>query len=86
MVLKFIWYDTDGPVTSPYSGLQLSCMAEVVTPDDTYYRFMRTLRMLVGTRLIHLGKADYVCAYRFYVCEVKEKRVASRTGFVPGQR
>jgi hypothetical protein len=65
-------------------SFQINCVAEIVRPGNPFYRYMRLMRRLFSSTLIDLrGSDDYVCAYKFWVCESKEKSLTEKAGFVP---
>ncbi|UCE10106.1 MAG: hypothetical protein JSW61_14220 [Candidatus Thorarchaeota archaeon] len=78
--LGFNWYDD---TTNQHYGLQLNCIAEVVTPENPFFRFMRLLRQLFSSRFLDLQSPDYVCGYKLWVSEVFEKNLESTRGFLP---
>jgi hypothetical protein len=78
--LGFNWYDDR---TSQHYGLQLNCIAEVVTPDDPFFRFMRLLRQLFSSSFLDLRSPDYICGYKLWVSEANEKNLEGSRGFLP---
>ncbi|NHJ14666.1 MAG: pyridoxamine 5'-phosphate oxidase family protein [Candidatus Thorarchaeota archaeon] len=76
--ITFQWRD---PSQAVHYSYQANCVAEIVFPGDPFYRFMRILRSLFSSRFIDLRRSEYLCAYKFYVCEVKDKSLVSRPGF-----
>ena len=63
---------------------QINCIAEVVPPGNPFFKYMRLMRRLFSKTLIDLrGTSDYVCAYKFWVCETKDKSLAEKADFVP---
>ncbi len=68
------------------NSFQINCVAEVVPPGDPFYRYMRLMRRLFSRTLIDIRhSSDYVCAYKFWVCESKDKSLDAKPGFVPDQ-
>lgn len=81
VTLNMFWTQEKEPQAQSY---QINCIAEVVPPGDPFFKYMRLMRRLFSKTLIDLrGKSDYVCAYKFWVCETKDKSLAEKTGFVP---
>ncbi|MHA2378878.1 MAG: hypothetical protein ACXADS_06360 [Candidatus Thorarchaeota archaeon] len=80
IVLNFQHHD---PRKDTYLGWQVNSIAQIVFPGDPFYRFMRAMRSLFVRRFIDLRASEYPCAYMFHVCEVKDKSLSSRLGFVP---
>jgi hypothetical protein len=77
--LNFFWTQATQPESQSY---QMNCIAEIVPPGDTFFRYMRILRRLFSSRLLDLrGTEDYVCAYKFWVCEAKEKSLTEKAGY-----
>jgi len=77
--LTFFWTQEAAPESQSY---QVNCIAEVVPPGDPFFRYMRIMRRLFSSRLLDLrGTEDYVCAYKFWVCEIKEKSLQERSGY-----
>ncbi|MFW9768427.1 MAG: pyridoxamine 5'-phosphate oxidase family protein [Candidatus Thorarchaeota archaeon] len=77
--LNFFWSQTEAPEAQSY---QVNCVAEIVPPGDPFFRYMRLMRRLFSSRLLDLrGTEDYLCAYKFWVCESKEKSLMERTGY-----
>ena len=74
------WYTTVQPHEIAY---QINCIAEVVSHDDIFYRFMRFLRQILTYRFVELRDPEYICAYKFWVSEVREKSLSVKPGFVP---
>ncbi len=76
--ITFQWRDA---VERTHYSYQANCVAEIVFPGDPFYRFMRILRPLFSSRFLDLRRSEYVCAYKFYVCETKDKSLVSKLGF-----
>ena len=77
--LNFFWDQVEAPEAQSY---QVNCVAEIVPPGDPFFRYMRLMRRLFSSRLLDLrGTEDYICAYKFWVCEAKEKSLMERTGY-----
>jgi hypothetical protein len=82
VTLNMFWTQKKWPQALSF---QINCVAEVVPPGDPFYRYMRLMRRIFSSTLIDLRDSnDYVCAYKFWVCESKEKSLAEKAGFVPG--
>jgi hypothetical protein len=65
---------------------QVNCIAEVVKPGEPFFKYMRLMRRLFSSRLLDLRRTeDYICAYKFWVCEAKDKSLTEKAGFVPNQ-
>jgi len=81
VTLNMFWTQEKRPQAQSY---QINCIAEVVPPGDPFFKYMRLMRRLFSKTLIDLrGTSDYVCAYKFWVCETKDKSLAEKTDFVP---
>ena len=80
VTLNFFWYQPDPVMGMSY---QLNCIAEIIPPKDPFYRYMRAMRQLFAFRFVDLRSTEYICAYKFWVCDVKEKTLSARPGFVP---
>jgi len=79
--LNFFWTQEAEPEAQSF---QVNCVAEIVPPGDPFFRYMRIMRRLFSSRLLDLrGTEDYICAYKFWVCEAKEKSLTERTGYSP---
>ena len=79
--LNFHWLQEVAPEAQSF---QVNCVAEIVPPGDPFFRYMRLMRRLFSSKLIDLrGTEDYICAYKFWVCESKEKSLTERTGYSP---
>jgi hypothetical protein len=77
--LNFFWSQDVEPEAQSF---QVNCVAEIVPPGDPFFRYMRIMRRLFSSRLLDLrGTEDYICAYKFWVCESKEKSLTERTGY-----
>jgi hypothetical protein len=77
--LNFFWTQEAVPESQSY---QVNCIAEMVPPGDPFFRYMRILRRLFSSRLLDLrGTEDYICAYKFWVCETKEKSLQEKAGY-----
>jgi hypothetical protein len=77
--LNFFWTQEAAPESQSY---QVNCIAEMVPPGDPFFRYMRILRRLFSSRLLDLrGTEDYICAYKFWVCETKEKSLQEKAGY-----
>jgi hypothetical protein len=79
--LNFFWKQNAEPQSQSH---QVNCIAEIVPPGDPYFRYMRLMRRLFSSKLLELrGTIDYVCAYKFWVCESKEKSLTEKAGYSP---
>jgi len=79
--LNFFWTQEAAPEAQ---GFQVNCVAERVPPGDPFFRYMRLMRRLFSSKLLDLrGTEDYICAYKFWVCESKDKSLTERTGYSP---
>jgi hypothetical protein len=79
VTLNFFWNQAEAPEAQSY---QVNCVAEIVPPGEPFFRYMRLMRRLFSSRLLDLrGTEDYICAYKFWVCEAKEKSLMERTGY-----
>ena len=79
--INFFWTQDEAPEAQ---GYQVNCVAEIVPPGDPFFRYMRLMRRLFSSRLLDLrGTEDYICAYKFWVCESKDKSLTERTGYSP---
>lgn len=79
--INFFWTQDLPPEAQ---GFQVNCVAEIVPPGDPFFRYMRLMRRLFSSKLLDLrGTEDYICAYKFWVCESKEKSLTERTGYSP---
>jgi hypothetical protein len=77
--MNFFWTQITAPESQSY---QVNCIAEVVPPGDPFFRYMRIMRRLFSSRLLDLrGTEDYICAYKFWVCETKEKSLTEKAGY-----
>lgn len=77
--LNLHWPD---PKTGEHRSYQINALTEVVEPGTPYFRFMRTLRSLFSSRFVDSRRDQYVVAYKFWVSEVLDKSLTSKTGFV----
>lgn len=83
ITMNLYWTQEKWPQALSY---QLNCVAEIVPPGSPYYRYMRLMRRLFSSTLIDLrGTKDYICAYKFWICESREKSLDEKAGFVPNQ-
>ncbi|MHA1134856.1 MAG: hypothetical protein ACTSSE_00050 [Candidatus Thorarchaeota archaeon] len=81
ITLNMFWTQEKRPQAQSY---QINCIAEVVPPGNPFFKYMRLMRRLFSKTLIDLrGTSDYVCAYKFWVCETKDKSLAEKADFVP---
>ena len=81
VTLNMHWNQKHLPQNMSY---QFNCVAEIVPPGTPFYRYMRLMRRIFSSTIIDLHDVpDYVCAYKFWVCESKEKSLAEKAGFVP---
>ncbi|MBD3407745.1 MAG: hypothetical protein GF411_16625 [Candidatus Lokiarchaeota archaeon] len=78
VTLCFSWYR---PQTEEFLAYHINCIAEIVPPSDPFYKFMRILRTLFSTTFLELGKPEYICAYKLWISETKEKTLTDKTGF-----
>ena len=76
--LQFDWRP---PFSGENMSFQLNCIAEIVKPGMPFYRYMRALRTLFSSRFIDLRQPDYVAAYKFWVCEWRDKSLKAKPGF-----
>jgi len=77
--LNFSWTQDVAPEHQSY---QVNCIAEMVPPGDPFFRYMRIMRRLFSQRLLDLrGTVDYICAYKFWVCETREKSLIEKAGY-----
>jgi len=70
------------PNEATQRGLQINCIAEIIPPGNPFYKYMRILLALFGVRYLDTGKAEYPCAYKLWVSEIKDKSLADTEGFV----
>ena len=81
VTLNMFWTQEKQPQACSY---QINCIAEVVPQGDPFFKYMRLQRRLFSKTLIDLrGTSDYVCAYKLWICESKDKSLAEKTDFVP---
>ena len=81
VTMNMFWVQDKSPQAQSY---QINCIAEIVPPGNPFFKYMRLMRRLFSKTLIDLrGTSDYVCAYKFWVCETKDKSLAEKTDFVP---
>jgi hypothetical protein len=81
VTLNMFWTQNKWPNALSY---QINCVAEIVPRGDPFFKYMRLMRRIFSQTLIDLrDTTDYVCAYKFWVCESKEKSLAEKAGFVP---
>ncbi|MFW9794116.1 MAG: hypothetical protein ACFFEE_07440 [Candidatus Thorarchaeota archaeon] len=79
VTMNFFWTQEAAPEAQSY---QVNCVAEVVPPGHPFFRYMRIMRRLFSSRLLDLrGTEDYICAYKFWVCESKDKSLTEKTGY-----
>ena len=79
--LTFFWTQEAAPESQSF---QVNCIAEMVPPGDPFFRYMRIMRRLFSSKLLDLrGTEDYICAYKFWVCETKEKSLTEKAGYSP---
>jgi hypothetical protein len=79
VTLNFFWRQETAPQSQSY---QVNCIAEVVQPGDPFFRYMRVMRRLFSSKLLDLrGTEDYICAYKFWVCESREKSLTEKAGY-----
>ena len=77
--LNFFWTQEAEPQSQSY---QVNCIAEIVPPGDPFFRYMRLMRRLFSSKLLDLrGTVDYICAYKFWVCESKDKSLTEKAGY-----
>ncbi|MGY5875979.1 MAG: hypothetical protein RTU30_09550 [Candidatus Thorarchaeota archaeon] len=80
VTLNFAWRDS---ITQTLLGFHLNCIAEIIPPEDPFYRYMTVLSNLFSKRFLDLQRPNYVAAYRLWVCEAKDKSLTTQTGFSP---
>ncbi|NWF97204.1 MAG: hypothetical protein HXY34_13790 [Candidatus Thorarchaeota archaeon] len=78
VTLHFMWSSDPDIASNCY---QLNCIAEIVPPGSPFYRYSRFMRSLFSSRFLHVDRADYICAYRLWVVEARDKSLAPRPGF-----
>ena len=79
VTMNMFWIQDKTPQAQSY---QINCIAEIVPPGDPFFKYMRLMRRLFSKTLIDLkDTSDYICAYKFWVCETKDKSLAEKTGF-----
>ncbi|MHA2228376.1 MAG: hypothetical protein ACXADL_03415 [Candidatus Thorarchaeota archaeon] len=78
VTLGFSWFQSK---PAAFHGVQINCIAEIVKPSDPFYIYMSFMRNLFSTTFIELGTAEYPCAYRLWVSEIKEKALRDATGY-----
>ncbi len=80
VTLQFDWRSR---IENENHSYQLNCIAEILPIGSTFYRYMRVLRTLFSSRFFNLdlNRADYVAAYKFWICEWRDKSLISKTGF-----
>lgn len=79
--LCLFWTQETHPEALSY---QINCVAEIVPPGNPFFRFMRIMRQLFSSRHLNLRETnEYICAYKFWVCESRDKSLEEKTGFVP---
>lgn len=78
VTLCFSWYR---PRTRDFLSFHINCIAEVIPPGNTFYKYMRIMRSLFSERFLDLGRPEYTCAYKLWVSETKEKTLTDKTGF-----
>ncbi len=76
--LGFNWYDCR---KKEYTGYQLNCIVELHPPGSLFYRYMRVMRALFARKWLDVGSDEYLCAYCFWVSEVKDKTLQHKSGF-----
>lgn len=77
--LNIHWPDAK---TREHRSYQINAITEMVEPGTPYFRFMRTLRSLFSRNFVDSRRDQYVVAYKFWVSEVLDKSLTSKTGFV----
>ena len=76
-----LWHQDKNGLDLSY---QMNCIAEIAPPGDPFFKYMRLMRRLFSSKFLDLRRSpDYICAYKFWVCETKDKSLAEKTGFVP---
>ncbi len=81
ITLNMFWTQDKHPEARSF---QINCVAEIAPPGDPFFRYMRFMRQLFSSRLLNLrGSEEYICAYKFWVCESKDKSLEEKAGFVP---
>jgi len=81
ITLNLFWTQEIHPEARSF---QINCVAEIVPPGDPFFRYMSVMRQLFSSRLLNLrGSGEYICAYKFWVCEAKDKSLEEKAGFVP---
>ncbi len=61
-----------------YKSFQLDCVVEVVSPGDSRYRFIRSIRGLFEHERFHYQQPDYPFGYVFWVVEARDKSLQVR--------
>jgi hypothetical protein len=61
-----------------YRSFQLDCVVEVVSPGDSRYRFIRSIRGLFEHERFHYQQPDYPFGYVFWVVEARDKSLKVR--------
>lgn len=80
--LGFHWHDHEARVQR---GIQVNAIAEIVPQDDPFFRYMSVLRQLFVYEFLELHQPEYICAYKFWISEVREKHLDSQRGFIPDE-
>ena len=61
-----------------YRSFQLDCVVEVLSPGDSRYRFIRSIRGLFEHERFHYQQPDYPFGYVFWVVEARDKSLKVR--------
>ncbi|MGY5878674.1 MAG: hypothetical protein RTV31_00430 [Candidatus Thorarchaeota archaeon] len=82
VTLNMYWTEDDNRVARSF---QINCIAEIIPPGTPFYRYMRLMRRLFSSHMVDIERraSDYICAYKFWVCEAKDKSLTAKPGFVP---
>jgi hypothetical protein len=82
VTLNMFWTEDNNRLARSF---QVNCIAEIVPPGTPFYRYMRLMRRLFSSTIVDIERraSDYICAYKFWVCEAKDKSLTGKPGFVP---
>ncbi|MGY5875980.1 MAG: hypothetical protein RTU30_09555, partial [Candidatus Thorarchaeota archaeon] len=76
--LGFSWYDNQ---RSQFVAYQLNCVIEVISPGHPFFRYMRAMRMLFAKTYLDIGDVGYICGYKIWVSEIRDKTLQAKAGF-----